>query len=845
MPLRWSKMAGATRRELREGWEICATPPGACQSPADLDSTKWQCHQGDAPSTVASVLRASGLWSLDGPERSFDAEDWWYRLRFDGTDLSDTATLGLEGLATLCDVWLNGELILRSENMFRSHTLRVSGLRPHGNELALAFRSLEAALKAKRPRPRWRAPMVENQQLRWHRTTLLGRTPGWSPPVAAVGPWRPVWIEPEEPGIMIDDLRAISEGEAGRLEINGRVRAPAAVRSIKVLMLAGEEVMSSADAAVVDGRFEAVLRVESVERWWPHTHGTPVRYGVVVRTTDATGATRDWPAGHVGFRDVAVECGDSRAFSVQVNGVPVFCRGACWTPLDVVSLRGSADEYRAALLQVVDAGFNMLRLSGAMVYEEEVFLDLCDELGILVWQDFMFANMDYPASDAGFLESVRQEAAEHLAWWARHPCVAVICGNSEVSQQAAMWGTSRDQWNPPLFADVLRDLSGALCPRIPYWPSSAWGGDLPFQVDAGTTSYYGVGAYLRPLDDARRSGLLFATECLGFANIPEPDTMDSMPGGSAIKVHHPSWKRRVPRDLGAGWDFDDVRDWYLKLLFDAEPLQLRYADHQRYLELGRRVPSEVMVSAFAEWRRSQSDCGGAMIWFLRDLWSGAGWGIIDALGRPKAPWYALRRSLQPQWLSITDEGLNGLALHVGNERPEELQASIALELFRNGRSLVARGDMPVTVPSRGVAVLKAASFLAEFHDLTHAYRFGPLSCDLVLATLTGADGSKVAQAFHLPSPKLHSTPVERDLLAASARRLAEPGEFELTVLANAFARSVHVDAPGYAVDDQYFNMAPGSQVVVRLRSRTNPVPGLFGTVTALNSAVPARIEIRS
>ena len=265
----------------------------------------------------------------------------------------------------------------------------------------------------------------------------------------------------------------------------------------------------------------------------------------------------------------------------------------------MVSLSATRGDYARILGQVRDAGMNMLRVGGTMVYESDDFLDLCDQFGILVWQDLMFANMDYPDGDEAFVAGVTTELKQQLERLLPRASVAVICGNSEVEQQAAMWGAPRERWQPRLFHEIVPALLAELSCGVPYWPSSAHGGAFPHQPNHGTTSYYGVGAYLRPLEDARRSEVRFATETLGFANVPEDATLAAMPGGLGLRVHHPGWKLRAPRDLGAGWDFDDVRDFYLKTLFDVDPVQLRYADHDRYLRLSRVVTGEVMASSSA------------------------------------------------------------------------------------------------------------------------------------------------------------------------------------------------------------------------------------------------------
>ena len=174
-----------------------------------------------------------------------------------------------------------------------------------------------------------------------------------------------------------------------------------------------------------------------------------------------------------------------------------------------MALASRRDDLTETFRRVVDAGMNMIRVGGTMVYESDDFYDLCDEHGVLVWQDFMFANMDYP-DDAGFSALVDVEVNQALARLQARPSLAVLCGSSEGEQQAAMWGAPRELWAAPLFHQALPARARGFCPDVAYWPSSAHGGAFPHQPSAGTTSYYGVGAYLRPLEDARLSEVRFA-----------------------------------------------------------------------------------------------------------------------------------------------------------------------------------------------------------------------------------------------------------------------------------------------------------------------------------------------
>jgi beta-mannosidase len=850
MPARVKSIAGHRRQRLTEGWELCSTPPDACATPDDLSKASFSWLPAHAPSTAAACLRAANLWSLDAAARRFDAEDWWYRVRFKAPDRAEheERVLGFDGLATVADVWLNGSPLFSSDNMFLAHERVLDTARATENELVIRFRALDRLLEAKRPRPKWRAPMVENQQLRWFRTTLLGRTPGWSPPAAAVGPWRPVWLETRAHVRLRDlDLRTGVEGSKGWIEVACSIASIARHGGIAgaalVVTREGEPRRSIPLRTAGNDSYTGRLEIPNAALWWPHTHGEPCLYDarLAIRLAETE---IDVDLGRIGFRTLALQA-ENGDFSLQVNGVPIFCRGACWTPPDPVALDSTAESLQETFEQVRAAGMNMLRVGGTMVYESDAFLDLCDANGILLWQDFMFANMSYPEGDAAFSASVATEARQQLARLAARPCLALLCGNSEGEQQAAMWGAPRESWSPTLFSQDLAQLAREYRPDVPYWPSSAHGGSFPHQNNIGTTSYYGVGAYLRPLEDARRAEVRFASECLAFANVPEERTLLKMPGGPSIRCHHPAWKARTPRDLGAGWDFDDVRDHYLTRVFGANPLELRYADHERYLALSRVVSGEVMANTLAEWRRKRSSCRGALVWFWRDLWCGAGWGVVDALGMPKAVYHYLRRVCQPIGLSISDEGGNGLYLHLVNERARPLTATLELKLYRGGEINVGGASRTVTLEPRESLEIAAGELFEGFLDLSYAYRFGPPQHDLVIARLMDSNNTAMAEAFHFVTGLPASRELDIGLTATASPTSADT--FQLTITSRRFAQSVWIEGDGFVADDAYFHIAPGGQKTLALRrpaSAGEPSRPLRGRVHALNAQAQAKIEVR-
>ncbi|MCU1401471.1 MAG: hypothetical protein JWN62_4580, partial [Acidimicrobiales bacterium] len=315
-------------------WQVASTDPNAAALPADLDpGLSWVA--APCPGTAAEAWRAAGLWT-DDDDVDFDAFDWWFRTELTG-DPDHPTVLQFDGIATIADVWLDGRHVLHSENMFVAHEVEVPAGATH--ELIVVCRSLNTWLATRRPRGRWKTRLVAQQQLRWARTTLLGRMPSWLPKAAPVGLWREVRVTASVPRLDHVHLATRADGTTGTLDLaadGGPSTVPTSGR------LAVGDAVRPLEIRVVDGRWSVrgAVTLDDAALWWPGTHGEPALHVASVELDFADGTTVAVPLGSVGFRSIDVDIGNG-GFSISVNGVPIFCRGACWVPIDPVALTAS------------------------------------------------------------------------------------------------------------------------------------------------------------------------------------------------------------------------------------------------------------------------------------------------------------------------------------------------------------------------------------------------------------------------------------------------------------------------------------------------------------------------
>lgn len=830
---------------LSDGWTLARAEPGAVAKQG-----QWPAV---VPGTVGAVLTAIGK-----PLDTLDAYDWWFFRHLDiAPPMHDEEVLlQLDGLATIAEVYIDGAPVLTSSSMFARHSVDLrSFLRDGRSHIAIVCRSVAAALRAPRPRPRFRALGIKDQRLRYIRTTLLGRGLTGVICPTAVGPYRPVALVRRRVLAVDSCKRAVTlNGTRGELRVEAIARPLGTTEIVAARLVAngptGEHSCEMGLTAISNARVQLVGRlfIDNAAEWMPHTHGNPHLYYVSIHVVLAGGTEvqiRDVPAG---FRTIEQDrtCEASQGLGLVVSGVPIFCRGAIWTVMDPISLNVPGSQVRDRLVALRDAGMNIVRVPGNSIWEDNKFHNACDELGLLVWQDLMLARMDYPTEDPEFAALLTEEVRTELARVGQHASTAVICGGSEVEQQAAMLGLPPGIGRTGFIRDVLPMVAAEVCPGLPLIPSSPCGGDLPFRVSTGVSHYFGIGAYLRPLADARMAGVRFASACLAFANVPEQRTLDSIARADpeSATLGSAAWKRSVPRDAGVSWDFEDVRDHYLRLVYGVDPADLRRSDPQLYLDLSRLLTGEIMAATVGEWRRAASPCAGAIVLQAADLTPGCGWGVLDAFGMAKPVLAILRRVCLPRAVWMTDEGLDGIDVHVANDSSDAFACTVRVAIYRHDGTQIGEASRDIVVASREVARVGVEELLGRFVDVSWAYRFGPRDHELVVASVhIAGDEVPHLQHFHRVGP-LSLRRDSLETLGLRGRAEWHGGELHALVTATRPAWGVRVHAPGFISDDSWFSLEPGRprRLILRpLGSGAMEPPRM--SISALNARGDGVVEV--
>ncbi|OUM94627.1 MAG: beta-galactosidase [Thermobacillus sp. ZCTH02-B1] len=785
-----------------------------------------------------------------------DKQDWEYETTFDVSgDLLGESRIDLvfDGLDTYADVTLNGEHVLSADNMFRVWRVGVKRLlKPAGNRLHIRFRSPIREDLPKLEKLGYPLPAVndqsENGGLGDRKVSVFARKApyhygwDWGPRFVTSGIWREVRLEAWS-GVRIADLfirqRSVTEAEA-RLTAVVEVEAEAAWSGTLRLAADGRvwERDVSLEAGVRTVELDAVI--ERPRLWWCRGLGEQHLYTfrAELLASGRVAAARQVRTGLRSIRLVRKKDEWGTSFHFELNGVPVFAKGANHIPLDSFVTRVTRERYEHEIASAAQSNMNMLRVWGGGIYEDDAFYDLCDEYGILVWQDFMFACSLYPGDEA-FLENVRIEAEQNVKRLRNHPCIALWCGNNEIDTawshyiEDAGWGW-KQQYPPELreklwadyeklFHELLPEVVGRLAPEADYWPSSPMQGltrDANQHAGKRTTSgdihYWGVWHEVEPFESYTVNLGRFMSE-YGFQSFPEERTVRSYAREHELELlsdvmlshqRHPSGNRLIKQ---------------YQTMYLPEP-----KDFVSFLSVSQVLQGEAMKFAIEAHRRRKPFCMGSLYWQLDDCWPVASWSSMDYYGRWKAIQYYAKRSMKDIIVSIdgTKEGV--VDIHVVSDVLRPIDGVLRIALYDFDGRLLKESGAPAKVDANAAAVVWSASVSGLLGEADP--RRTVLKADLI-------EGGRVLDS------KLHYFVPAKEIRLSKAnvtvREVPGSNGTAFTLETDTLAKQVALFAEAEGIfTDNWFDLIPGIPVTVEFLGR-----GAGGRAFA--PARPGRLTVRS
>jgi len=781
------------------------------------------------PGCVHEDLRRHGLipdpfWGVNELGLQWIEEhDWEYRVTFRLADdflREEVIDLVADGLDTVAAVSVNGREIARTENMFLGHRWDINPfLRRGRNEIRILFGSALAYIRTHRPghQPReindsvGRCTVIRKQQCQfgWD----------WGPRLVTAGVWRDIRLEAWS-GNRLETVRVRQEHRPGGevvLHLAPELARPdaAAVCDWHLLLW---------DIPVAAGRGPEIV-VQEPQLWWPNGQGAPSLYHLEVDVLRADGGSLGHWTRRIGLRTIALdrhadEWGET--FQFVVNGRPVFAKGANWIPAHSFVAGLDREAYARELRAAARAHMNMIRVWGGGIYESEQFYDLCDELGLMVWQDFMFACTLYPADEA-FLASARAEAACQVRRLRHRPCLALWCGNNEVFGCNAA-ELKRDERKyadyERLFHQALPEVVTAHDGVTPYWPSSPWRGDTDDSHAAGErrgdTHYWDVWHGRHPVKDYEKYAFRFASE-FGMQSFSSPETQATFCPADDGNVFGPTMTNHQKNRFGN------------QVILDYVSRHYRFPkDQDSLLFLSQLNQAFCMQTGVEHYRRNMPRCMGALYWQLNDCWPVASWSSIEFPGRWRALHHVARRFFAPALVTAHVPGeeetiinnyrrtsVDEVHLYTVYDAPEPARGVLRWDLFHLDDRVVLRGTQKVMLrPGESVRqkTLRLGRLMARHgRDNLHLR----IALDL--------DGRCVSEdtVFLTPPRFLHLRPATTE----AKFRLVSPKRATVTFTSSAFQHRFAFDLKGiaHACSDNYFELYAGEPKTIELeftRSQT-------------------------
>lgn len=816
-------IAGASAQSqtyvLDKGWEFSQAGSNEWM-PARVPGTVHQdlLDHGRLPDPFYGMNEQKVQW--------VEKEDWLYRTVFTVTAdqlKSDAAWLTFEGLDTYADVYLNGSLLLKADNMFVGHKLAVKDvLREGENRLMIRFRS-----PVEETAPQWDTDgfnyPADNDHSEKRMSVYTRKAPysygwDWGIRLATSGIWRPVKLTFCN-GAAIDDFfvrqQEVTEQVAkvdNQLEINNVTSTPKEAQ-VKVVYAYGEQADTLTRTVVLQPGKNSLSMPAWIEKphlWMPNGWGDPALY-TFTATVSVDGkevASREEAIGLRSIRVVMEDDKDGKSFYFEVNGKPMFAKGSNYIPGDALLPNMTGERYARLFEDIRAANMNMVRVWGGGIYEDDRFYEEADRNGILVWQDFIFACTTYP-HDPTFLKRVSEEAVYNMRRLRNHASLAMWCGNNEIYEGMRYWGW-KDKYSPVvwkemtegydvLFRQLLPELVAANDPGRFYMHGSPyeanWGRPESWKI--ADSHNWGIWYGQKPFESLDTEIPRFMSE-YGFQAFPEMKTIRMFASPEDYELESPVMNAHQKASIG---------NFLIK-----KTMALYYKVPEKFEDLiyaGLILQGQGMRHGIEAHRRHRPYCMGSLPWQLNDSWPVVSWSSIDYYGNWKAMHYQIRRAFAPVLVDAIKEG-NNLSYYIMSDRLTDEELTLNLELMDFNGKVYRKQKVDGLLPANTSKLFYQEPVEQALAGRDSATTF----MHMVVKSKKGEVLSDEIYYFAHPKDQLlPKTPLQWQVKQ-------KKGYCEVTVKADKLARDIFIEVPvqGVRFSDNFFDLLPGQKKKVIITS---------------------------
>ncbi len=703
---------------------------------------------------------------------------WVYKTSFtvDEKTLSKRhLELNFEGLDTYAKVYLNDSLILNSNNAFRQYSISVKSILKNENELKIEFES--SSIQEEKEKRKLGYELPEGNRI-FTRKAQFQYGWDWGPKLNTSGIWKDVYLKAWD-DYKIDDVfikqLELNDSKASLLiEIKKRSNVDLD-KKLTYEIYINNDLFKSTNEIYKGYSWIDEIEIKNPKRWWPHNLGVPYLYDIKIIVKDGN-KILDTYSQKLGLRIIELvtekdSIGES--FYFKVNDVPVYAKGANYIPQNSFQNKVTPEHYENLLNDVVDANMNMLRVWGGGIYENDVFYDLCDEKGILVWQDFMFACAMYPG-DTSFLKNVQQEATDQIKRLRNHPSIALWAGNNENSEGWHRWGwqagkseeEKKEIWNNYLkvFDSILPNTVKEFS-QTSYWESSPkYGRGNPNYKTEGDAHDWWVWHDAYPFEHFEENVPRFMSE-FGFQSFPSYEAINYINQEDSIAIHTDAMKSHQKHSRG----FQLIED-YMQRDYPVP------SSDEDYVYVSQLVQAKGITMGIEAQRRSRPYNMGSLYWQLNDCWPVISWSSIDYFGNWKALHYKAKKSFENVLIS-TIKTKYDYETYIVNDSLSELKGTLRLkmidfygkEIWANTEEIVVKVNSSQKVyhiPQADIDIRRFI-YVIEFNNSKSLYFFDRPK-NLVLPK--GEISTKIAKTQEGFSITLQSEVLQKDVFLSSKKK---------------------------------------------------------------------------